>query len=69
MKNIEILDEDIPHIIRAIRERLETIGKGYSNSYTEDFEIAASSRLAKELGYTIEITNSGSGFNIKITED
>ncbi|MDX6088120.1 hypothetical protein ACLMM6_12680 [Xanthomonas campestris pv. incanae] len=68
MKNVEIPDEDIEHIIRAIRKRLESIGPDYSGSHTDDFEIAALVRLAKQLGYIIEITKSGNGFTIKIAK-
>ncbi|WP_049458539.1 hypothetical protein [Stenotrophomonas maltophilia] len=66
---IEVSDEQVAAVIRALRDRIEKIGDTYTGSDIEDKEIGALKEVAKSLGHTIVATTRASGFNIEVTKN
>ena len=67
--NIEILDEQVDAVIRALRERIEKIGEKYAFSYNEDVEISALKDVARSLEHTIQATTRAGGFDVIVTKN
>lgn len=64
---VDVPEEEVGYIIRAIKDRLHNIGKSYQQngrSYADDLDIASLCRFARQLGYEIDVTDNGHGFAI-----
>ncbi len=66
---IEVSDDQVAAVIRALRDRIEKIGETYAHSDVEDKEIGALKDVAKSLGHTIEATTRAGGFKIEVTKN
>lgn len=66
---IEVLDGQVDAVIRALSERIEKIGKTYTQGYSDDVEIAALKDVARSLNHTITATTRAGGFDIKVTKN
>ena len=66
---IEVLDEQVTAVVRALRDRIEKIGESYSHSESEDREIGALKEVAKSLGHTIDAKTRAGGFDVEVSKN
>ncbi|EGQ7919546.1 hypothetical protein J7287_004638 [Vibrio parahaemolyticus] len=63
---IEFDQSESEFIVNALEARMREIGKVYTNSHHQDFEIGALKRSAQQLGYGFEIKGGNTGFTVEI---